>query len=81
VCKQIFAAVIWSDEAKAFGIIEPLNSTSCHKRTFKYNQITRAIKSKKLLAPSSACSLLINKYTVPADVCIVGGIIFEVKSF
>jgi hypothetical protein len=38
VCKQILAAVIWSDEAKAFGIIEPLNSTSCHKRTFKFNK-------------------------------------------
>jgi hypothetical protein len=31
VCEQILAAVIWSDEAKAFGIIEPLNSTCCHK--------------------------------------------------
>jgi hypothetical protein len=36
VCEQILAAVIRSDEAKAFGIIEPLNSTSCHKRTFKF---------------------------------------------
>jgi hypothetical protein len=35
VCEQIFAAVIWSDEAKTFGIIEPLNCTCCHKRTFK----------------------------------------------
>jgi hypothetical protein len=34
VSEQIFAAVIWSDEAKAFGIIEPLNSTSCHKKNF-----------------------------------------------
>lgn len=38
VSKQILAAVIRSDEAKAFGIIEPLNSTSCHKRTFKFNK-------------------------------------------
>jgi hypothetical protein len=35
VCEQVFAAVIRSDEAKSLGIIEPLNSTSCHKRTFK----------------------------------------------
>ena len=35
VREQIFAAVIWSDEAKTFGIIEPLNCTCCHKRTFK----------------------------------------------
>jgi hypothetical protein len=34
VSEQIFTAVIWSDEAKAFGIIEPLNSTSCHKKNF-----------------------------------------------
>jgi hypothetical protein len=31
VRKQILAAVIWSDEAETFGIIEPLNCTSCHK--------------------------------------------------
>jgi hypothetical protein len=36
VSEQIFTAVIWSDEAKAFGIIEPLNSTSCHKKNFLY---------------------------------------------
>jgi hypothetical protein len=35
VCEQILAAVIRSDEAKTFGIIEPLYSTSCHKRTFR----------------------------------------------
>jgi len=34
VSEQIFTAVIWSDEAKTFGIIEPLNSTSCHKKNF-----------------------------------------------
>jgi hypothetical protein len=32
VCEQILTAVIRSDEAKAFGIIEPLNGTSCHIR-------------------------------------------------
>ena len=35
VSEQIFAAVIWSDEAKTFGIIEPLNSTCCHKKNFQ----------------------------------------------
>ena len=35
VREQILAAAIRSDEGKAFGIIEPFNSTSCHKRTFK----------------------------------------------
>ena len=34
VCEQILAAVIRGDEAKTFGIIEPLNSTCCHKITF-----------------------------------------------
>jgi hypothetical protein len=38
VREQIFAAVIWSDEAKAFGIIEPLNSTSCHKELSNKNK-------------------------------------------
>ena len=35
VSEQIFAAVIWSDEAKTFGIIEPLNCTCCHKKNFQ----------------------------------------------
>lgn len=35
VCEQIFAAVIWGDEAKTFGIIEPLNCTCCHKKNFQ----------------------------------------------
>ena len=62
VREQILAAVIRSDEAKTFGIIEPLNSTSCHKRNFQLKTNHTSHKSKKLLAPSSACSLLINKY-------------------
>lgn len=56
--EQILAAVIWSDEAKAFGIIEPLNSTSCHKRTFKYKQITRAIKARSFLPPPQPAHFL-----------------------
>jgi len=35
VREQVLAAVIWSDEAKAFGIIEPLNCTCCHKELSK----------------------------------------------
>jgi hypothetical protein len=35
VSEQIFTAVIRSDEAKTFGIIEPLNSTCCHKKNFQ----------------------------------------------
>jgi hypothetical protein len=62
VREQILAAVIWSDEAKTFGIIEPLNSTCCHKKNFQIKTNHTSHKSKKLLAPSSACSLLINKY-------------------
>lgn len=30
--EQIFTAIIWSDEAEAFGVVEPLDSTCCHKR-------------------------------------------------
>jgi hypothetical protein len=62
VCEQILAAVIWSDEAKAFGIIEPLNCTCCHKKNFQIKTNHTSHKSKKLLAPSSACSLLTDKY-------------------
>ena len=32
VCEKIFAAVIRCNKAKAFGIVEPLDSTCCHKR-------------------------------------------------
>ncbi|MCX7148541.1 MAG: hypothetical protein NTY05_03885 [Rhodocyclales bacterium] len=28
--EQIFAAVIRGNKAKTFGVVEPLNSTSCH---------------------------------------------------
>ena len=39
VCEQILTAVIRSDEAKTFGVIEPLNGTSCHfKKTFNKNE-------------------------------------------
>jgi hypothetical protein len=53
VSEQIFAAVIWGDEAKTFGIIEPLYSTCCHKQNFQIKTDHTSHKSKKLLAPSS----------------------------
>ena len=37
VREQILAAVIRSDEAKTFGIIEPFNSTCCHKELSNKN--------------------------------------------
>jgi hypothetical protein len=36
VCEQILAAIIRSDEAETFGVIEPLNGTSCHKKNFQF---------------------------------------------
>jgi hypothetical protein len=50
VCKQIFAAIVRSDEAKAFGVIEPLNGTSCHKSVFQILTNHTSRKSKKLRA-------------------------------
>jgi len=63
VCEQIFAAIVGSDEAKAFGIIEPLNGTSCHKSVFQILTNHTSRKSKKLratLPPLITCSLPIN---------------------
>jgi hypothetical protein len=37
VREQILTAVIRSDEAKTLGIIEPFNSTSCHKKLSNKN--------------------------------------------
>ena len=51
VREQIFAAVIWSDEAKTFGIIEPLNCTCCHKKNFQIETNHTSHKGKKRLAP------------------------------
>ena len=80
MCKQIFAAIIRSDEAEAFGVIEPLNCTCCHKKNFQIKTNHTSHKSKKLLAPSST------SHSQPAHCCtsryrIVGGIIIEVKRF
>jgi hypothetical protein len=51
--EQVLAAVIWSDEAKTLGIIEPLNCTCCHKKNFQIKTNHTSHKGKKLLAPSS----------------------------
>jgi hypothetical protein len=81
VCEQILAAVIWSDEAKAFGIIEPLNCTCCHKRTFKYKQITRAIKARSFLPPPQPAHFLSTRSEDHVNVTIVDALSFEVKPF
>jgi hypothetical protein len=59
VREQIFAAVIWSDEAKTFGIIEPLNCTCCHKKNFQKKPITRAIKARSFLPPPQPAHFLL----------------------
>ena len=44
--EQIFAAVIRSDEAKAFGIVEPLDGTCCHKRLSNIDQSHEPLKQE-----------------------------------
>lgn len=64
VSEQIFAAVIRSDKAKAFGIIEPLDSTCCHKSIFQILTITRAVKARSIArhaAPLKPCPLRIDQ--------------------
>jgi hypothetical protein len=58
VCKQIFAAVIRSNKAKTFGIIEPLNGTSCHKSVFQILTITRAVKAEASCNAAPSYNLL-----------------------
>jgi hypothetical protein len=58
VCEQILTAIIRSDEAKTFGVIEPLNGTCCHKKNFQLNTNHTSHKSKKLPAPSSTTHFL-----------------------
>src|SRR5450830_15248 len=48
VCKQIFTAVVRSDKAEAFRIVEPLDCTCCHKSIFQLKTITRAVKARSL---------------------------------
>ena len=43
VCEQVFATIIRSDEAEAFGVIEPLDGTSCHIK-FPYQIIIKTGK-------------------------------------
>lgn len=64
VCKQILTAVIRGDKAEAFGIVEPLDGTCCHKkRLSNIDLITRAAKERSLVyvAPPKTCSLRIDK--------------------
>jgi len=37
VCKQILTAIIGSNKAEAFRVVEPLDSTCCHKRLSNKN--------------------------------------------
>ena len=48
VSEQIFAAVIRSDKSEAFGVIEPLDGTCCHKSVFQIITNHTSRKSKKL---------------------------------
>src|SRR5450830_161516 len=56
--EQILTAIIRSDEAKTFGVIEPLNGTCCHKKNFQILTKHTSHKSKKLPAPSSTTHFL-----------------------
>src|SRR5579872_2796468 len=38
VSEQIFAAAIWSDKAKTFGIVKPFNCAGCHSASFNVTQ-------------------------------------------
>jgi hypothetical protein len=48
VSEQIFAAVIRSDKSEAFGVVEPLDGTCCHKSVFQIITNHTSRKSKKL---------------------------------
>lgn len=47
VGEQIFTAVIRSDKSEAFGIVEPLDGTCCHKSVFQIITNHTSRKSKK----------------------------------
>lgn len=67
VGEQIFAAVVRSDESKAFGIVEPLDGTCCHKSVFQIITNHTSRKSKKprdTLPPLITCSLHIDNTTM-----------------
>jgi hypothetical protein len=60
VSEQIFAAVIRSDKAEAFRVVEPLDGTCCHKSVFLLltNHTSRISKKPRVtLPPPKTCSL------------------------
>lgn len=63
VGEQIFTAVIRSNESEAFGIVEPLDGTCCHKSVFqiKTNHTSRISKKPRVTLPPPKCSLLLTK--------------------
>jgi hypothetical protein len=34
MCEQVFAAAVWSDEAKTLGVVKPFYCTGCHSASF-----------------------------------------------
>jgi hypothetical protein len=63
VGEQIFTAVIRSDKSEAFGVVEPLDGTCCHKSVFQIITNHTSRKSKKprdTLPPLITCSLRID---------------------
>jgi hypothetical protein len=63
VGEQIFTAVIRSDKSEAFGIVEPLDGTCCHKSVFQIltNHTSRISKKLRVtLPPPKTCSLHID---------------------
>lgn len=55
VRKQIFTTIVWRNEAKTFGIIEPLDCTCCHKNKLSVKTIP-AIKAKEFCFSSTHTS-------------------------
>ena len=66
VGEQILTAVIRSDKAEAFRVVEPLDGTCCHKSVFLLLTNHTSRKSKKprvTLPPPKTCSLHIDTRT------------------
>jgi hypothetical protein len=86
VCEQILAAIIRSDEAETFGVIEPLNGTSCHnKKNFQiltnHTSQKRAIKARSFLPPPRQLTSYQHEHFCTSRYVIVGATIFYVKIF
>jgi len=63
VGEQIFTAIQMSDKSEAFGIVEPLDGTCCHKSVFQImtDHTSRISKKPRVtLPPPKPCSLHID---------------------